>query len=115
MRIKNLFQNWRRPARSWAYKGVRVVLAMSNIPAGDLRKEIYLVGKEGDNHWVVFDCPKGHGRRIEVNLMRSIKPFWDIDFRDGTVSLYPSVSVSDKGCDCHFWLKRNKAHEAFWR
>lgn len=73
-----------------------------------------MVSRDGKSRWIIFDCPKGHGKRIEVNLMRSIKPFWSMDFRDGKISLYPSVAVADDKCDCHFWFKKNKAEEAFF-
>lgn len=114
MKIKDLFKKWWSPARTWKYRGIKVVSSVGDIPAGSLDRNIYLVSRDGKNRWAIFDCPKGHGKRIEVNLMQSIAPFWDVNIDSGKISLFPSVAVSDEKCDCHFWLKRGVAHEAFF-
>ncbi|MFA5841125.1 MAG: DUF6527 family protein [Candidatus Paceibacterota bacterium] len=114
MKIKKLFYNWWNSARSFKYKKVYFVSSINKIPEGKLEKHIYIVSKEGKNLWVVMDCPKGHDRRIEVNLMKSIKPFWEIQLQNGKLTLYPSIVVSGKSCNCHFWLRDNKVYDAHW-
>jgi len=114
MKFKDLFKKWWSPIKTWKYQGVKILASVSDIPQGSLGRDIYLVSRDGKNRWVIFDCPKGHGKRIEVNLMQSVKPFWDISMDNGKISLYPSVAVSAKNCSCHFWLKQNVAQEAFF-
>lgn len=117
MKFKNFFKVWWRKTpvtQTWKYKTVVLVSSTSEIPEGDLERKIYLVSRGGKNRWLVLDCPRGHGKRIEVNLMQSSSPVWELTQKHGKVSLYPSVAVANDKCDCHFWLKNNVAYEAFW-
>lgn len=117
MKFKDILKIWWRktPAtRTWKYNTVVPVSSMSEIPDGDLKQKIYLISRGEKNRWLVLDCPQGHGKRIEVNLMQSSNPVWELTQKHGKVSLYPSVAVASNQCNCHFWLKNNIAYEAFW-
>ena len=62
-----------------------------------------------DQHfkWAYFRCPCGCGAPRSVNLMRSLRPFWDLEVDEGDlVSLYPSVWVEGQ-CASHFWVVRS--------
>lgn len=115
MKIKDIFSNWWwSPRNIGKYNPIKIVSSMGDIPDGNLSKNIYLVSRDNKNRWVVFDCPKGHGKRIEINLMQSSYPHWEITFNNKKITLYPSVAVDDPKCNCHFWIKNSVAHEAYW-
>lgn len=116
MKIRDIILKWRwNPSHLRKYHPVMIVASMSDIPAGPLSKNIYLVQRENRNRWVVFDCPRGHEKRIEINLMQNASPSWKIYIKKRKISLYPSIAVESPECDCHFWLKNNIAYTAMWR
>jgi hypothetical protein len=42
----------------------------------------------------------------EVNLMRSCWPLWRLRRHTHSISIFPSLWLSE-GCDSHFWLVKN--------
>lgn len=66
-----------------------------------------VVSREGNTLWSAgLVCPCGCDRRIEVMLLKGVKPRWDLLLDDeGLPTLKPSVWVSD-GCRSHFWLRK---------
>lgn len=99
--IKRLFS---KKKNDRTYSGVRYVQALSQVPQ-DTGNDIYIVGSGGSYKWAVFKCPNSCGKRVEVNLMQSRYPRWQLKVRRNHVSLYPSVVVTD--CGAHFWLENN--------
>ena len=72
------------------------------------RRNLVLV-RDGDEDWAVgFRCPCGCGQRLELLLLKEVKPRWDISFdQRGRVSLHPSVWLR-VGCKSHFWVRSGK-------
>ena len=70
-----------------------------------------VVARDGDDLWSAgMVCPCGCGRRIEVMLLREVKPRWDLAVAgNGRPSLSPSVWAMD-GCRSHFWLREGEIH-----
>jgi hypothetical protein len=68
-----------------------------------------VVAREDDEDWSVgLRCPCGCGQRLEMLLLKDVKPRWDISVdRAGYVSLQPSVWVRE-GCKSHFWVRAGK-------
>lgn len=95
-----------RRARVAQYAGVRSISSRDELPA-NLGSEIFLVERSGKPLWAVLSCPCKCGDRIDVNLMRSRRPYWRLRKYKGTVSLYPSLWVSSDKCGSHFFLVRN--------
>lgn len=112
MNIRDLFKKWRTPKDSYKYEDIIVISSNDDIPSNDLGKTMFLVQRDGTKRWLIMDCPGGHHKRIEVNLMKTKYPFWTLQIKDKKVSLSPSISVSDEKCDCHFWLRKNIAYKA---
>ncbi|MDX8494192.1 DUF6527 family protein [Mesorhizobium sp. VK22B] len=53
-------------------------------------------------------CPCGCGRRLELMLLKGVKPRWDLDVdQHDFPTLYPSVWVAD-GCRSHFFLRSGR-------
>lgn len=97
MRGSNVFARLRQMIRRHVSKGavfssVEVVDSMADLP-DKLRTVIYVIGTETKYKWVVFNCPCGCGEPLDVNLMRSRYPFWNLKLEGGKASLSPSVWV----------------------
>lgn len=68
-----------------------------------------VMARDGDEDWAIgLRCPCGCGQRLEMMLLKEVKPRWDVsvDFK-GRVSLHPSVWLRE-GCRSHFWVKGGK-------
>lgn len=84
------------------------VVESDTLPEKLPRRDLMLA-REGSDQWAVgMRCPCGCGQRIELMLLREVKPRWDIilDPR-GRPSLTPSVWLRT-GCRSHFWLRSGK-------
>ena len=86
---------------------VQMIPSMGELPAmiGD---RLYVVGQPGKFKWAILMCPCGCGERLDVCLMPSARPRWELTLREGRASLSPSIWVPRERCGSHFWLQRNK-------
>jgi Family of unknown function (DUF6527) len=92
------------------FQKVHVVSVMSAIP-NDLGQDIYIVEKDHQRTWAVFECPCDTSHRLVVNLARSRRPSWGISVRKNKVSLWPSLWL--KGlCNSHFWIRNSRVYWA---
>ncbi|MHC2584217.1 DUF6527 family protein [Bradyrhizobium diazoefficiens] len=63
---------------------------------------------DGDDWSVGMRCPCGCGERLEMMLLREVKPRWDVSIDSrGHISLHPSVWLRE-GCKSHFWVRSGK-------
>lgn len=61
--------------------------------------------------WAALKCPCGCGEIIQVPLMKSVSPHWDIRVEENnTITLSPSLWRAE-GCKSHFFLR---AGRVFW-
>lgn len=110
-RIAKTFRRWFHKERAaFTYSGVRTVESMTEIP-NELAWQIFIVRRNGVPRWAVLMCPCHCGDRLNVNLMRTVDPHWNLSMRRGKVSLWPSLWVSEAKCGSHFWLTDNGV---FW-
>jgi len=74
------------------------------LPARDL-----VLARDDDEDWSVgMRCPCGCGQRLELMLLKEVKPRWDLTADcHGAPTLSPSVWLR-KGCRSHFWLRGGK-------
>jgi Family of unknown function (DUF6527) len=68
-----------------------------------------VLARDGDEDCSVgLRCPCGCGQRLEMLLLKEVKPRWDLSVNSrGDVSLHPSVWVRE-GCKSHFWVRSGK-------
>jgi hypothetical protein len=97
---------WLQLRRRSKYAEVRRVASMDEVP-DVLSSAIYLVVRGGSPRWAVMSCPCRCGARIEVNLMRSQHPYWQISEEANTITLRPSLWRSNGTCMSHFFVERN--------
>lgn len=87
------------------YKTVTTLESFLDIPE-DTGEGIFIIKSGRFYKWVIFKCPNGCGKKIEVNLMKVRIPKWKLQFIKNKVTLYPSVVVEE--CGAHFWLYKNQ-------
>ena len=109
--------NWFSKKVQWSqkrnrkYDKIKTVSSFTDVP-DNTKEDIYIVRSGKFNKWVIFMCPNECGERIEVNLMNSRDPSWELEIKKGKVSLYPSVVLET--CGAHFWLHKSEAEWAYF-
>lgn len=72
-------------------------------------KIIHLID-EGESWSVGFHCPCGCGDTLELMLLPTVKPHWNLTLDNkGNPTLHPSVWRKNRCCS-HFWLKNGFVH-----
>src|SRR6267154_3460810 len=99
-------QLWQWLRRRRRVRSIRHIRSMDAVP-DDLGADLYVVGTS-TSKWVVLGCTCRCGARIDVNLMKSRKPFWKFTELDGSVSLHPSLWRPAGTCGSHFFVKRSR-------
>lgn len=108
--MKNKFfdflnQFFEREDSGLSFTSIRYTSALSEVP-NDTGSFIYIIKSGSKNKWAVFKCPNNCGKRIEINLMKSIHPSWNLSLKKKKVTLYPSVVMET--CGAHFWIEENR-------
>jgi hypothetical protein len=99
---------WRRMIAALAPPRLLQIIEGDMLPAQLPRRNLILA-RDGDDDWAVgLRCPCGCGQRLEMMLLKEVKPRWDLFVdRRGRVSLHPSVWLRE-GCKSHFWVRTGK-------
>jgi len=98
---------WKRLRRRHAFKTVTLVESMTSVPTR-LGATIYLIKRAGLDRRVVFSCPCGCGRRIDLNLAKSQEPHWAARLNQGKISIDPSIWLRTEPCQSHFFVRSNR-------
>jgi Family of unknown function (DUF6527) len=110
--LSRLLANWlNRPEVLSAPLWIRATRYVEDL--GDAQTphddEIIFVGSAKIQKWAVIRCPCGCGHVLNVNLMRTHHPHWNLQrHEDGTMTILPSLWVKDAKCRSHFFLHRNR-------
>lgn len=97
---------WLQLRRSHRISRIVHIGGRSELPQ-NLRHDLYVVGGESPK-WAVLKCPCGCGDTIDVNLMKSRNPVWQLSIVNGKPSFHPSLWVPKEKCGAHFWIKNGK-------
>lgn len=95
------------------FRGVNFVDKMSDLP-DELGKDAFVVRKGGRDVWLVFRCPCDVNHRLTINLSRARHPSWSVQVKEGALTVYPSVWVTDT-CRSHFWIRNSEIVRAYSR
>lgn len=98
---------WLELRRRGSYGHVLVVNSMDEVPKHP-GGTVYLVSRGDIPRWAVVSCPCRCGENIQVNLMKSVQPHWDLEHRDGKLTLRPSLWRSAETCGSHFFVEKNR-------
>lgn len=64
---------------------------------------------QGHPKWLLFRCPCGCGEIVNLNLMKSASPRWEIrSSKSGFYSVSPSVD--SQTCGSHYWIREGRIH-----
>ena len=97
---------WRNLRRRHRIDRVVQVESMSDVPK-KLKGDLYIVGMSKPK-WAILACPCRCGDRIDVNLMASRQPAWQLTKSGQEVTLHPSLWMPKEKCGSHFWIRRNR-------
>jgi len=99
---------WRRFVATLMPRRSVQVVEDDMLPAKLPRWNLVLARDDGEDWSLGMRCPCGCGQRLEMMLLKEVKPRWDIsaDAR-GHVSLHPSIWLRE-GCKSHFWIRSGK-------
>lgn len=101
-----LVNHIRAVAFIWKTK-YRIILC-EELPDVIHKDMIYLSGKPDNLCYMAMLCPCGCGETIELNLIQSSHPCWQITWNfNGTISLSPSIRRIRR-CKSHFFLRNGK-------
>lgn len=73
----------------------------------ELQGALYVVGGEMPK-WAILQCPCGCGDTIDVNLMKSRRPVWQMSIANGKPTFHPSLWAPKEKCGAHFWIRDGK-------
>lgn len=104
-KIRTIWRNLRRRHR---IDRVVQVESMSDVPK-KLKGDLYIVGTSKPK-WAILACPCRCGDRIDVNLMASRQPVWQVTKSAQGVTLHPSLWMPKEKCGSHFWIRQNRIH-----
>lgn len=90
---------------SWAPRRRVTIIEGDTLPDTLPLRNLVLAREDGEDWCIGMRCPCGCGERLELMLLKEVRPRWDarIDQR-GHVTLHPSVWLK-QGCRSHFWLR----------
>lgn len=77
---------------------------VDDFPEDIVEKKVYIVG-ENNFYWVlVFKCPCGCSKTINLNLLKDASPNWKFTIgEDNLITIRPSI-WRNTGCKSHFFI-----------
>ena len=105
--LDTLNRVWATLTRRQKSLRVRVIPSMHKLPSS-LGNQLFIVGADSGYKWAILSCPCGCGERIDICLMPSANPRWELSLRKKRASLSPSIWVPAERCGSHFWIRDNR-------
>lgn len=105
--------NWLARAWQWLTAALTpdrklVVVGGDSLPERLPWRNLVLARGDGEDWCVGLRCPCGCGRRLEMMLLKEVRPRWDLTVDDrGRPTLHSSVWLRE-GCRAHFWVRQGK-------
>lgn len=82
-----------------------VVVQGEALPVKLPKRALVLLRDDGEDWSIGMRCPCGCNQRVELPLIREVKPSWRLTLeRDGSPTLAPSVWLRE-GCRSHFFVR----------
>lgn len=97
----------------WLWERLRaqralIVVQGDVLPAQLPKRGLVLLRDDGEDWSIGMLCPCGCKQRIELPLIREVRPSWRLTVEhDGSPTLVPSVWLRE-GCRSHFFVKHGK-------
>ena len=84
-----------------------IVPSMKDLPQIE-SKSLYVVGRHRQYKWAILACPCGCSERVDICLMPSASPRWEISMIRGKATLHPSIWIPGDRCGSHFWIRNSR-------
>jgi hypothetical protein len=108
IRVSNVLRRlWANLTQRSDHLRIQLIPSMRELPPV-LGNRLYIVGKAGEYKWAILSCPCGCDERVDVCLMPSARPRWELALRCGRASLSPSIWIPPERCGSHFWVRQNR-------
>jgi hypothetical protein len=98
---------WRRFTEAWSPRRSLKIVESDTLPAQLPFRNLVLAREDSEDWCVGLRCPCGCGQRLEMMLLKEVKPRWDVTLDARGVTLHPSVWLRT-GCRSHFWVREGK-------
>lgn len=99
---------WRSFTASLAPRRSLKILEGDTLPDKLPRRDLVLMRDDDDDWSVGLRCPCGCGQRLELMVLKDVRPRWDVIFdKQRCPTLHPSVWLRT-GCRSHFWVRQGK-------
>jgi len=106
MKRKSLW--WRRLVARFAPRRSLKIVEGDMLPPKLPRRNLVMARDSGEEWSIGMRCPCGCGQRLEMMLLKGVKPRWNASVdRRGHVTLHPSVWLQ-QGCKSHFWVRSGR-------
>ena len=99
---------WRTAVGFFSNSKPYQTVSVEELPDKLGKRDIYLIGEDGDYWFAALKCPCGCNETIQLSLLPDDRPHWRYQrHNDNTLSLAPSV-WGTKGCKSHFFVRRGE-------
>ena len=94
----NLFESFRRYKTKW----------VEDLPEKTDKNTIYIIGGRKYPFYVAIPCPRKKCKKIvHLEISKQFKKRWKVtEYENGSLSLSPSIYVTDSSCKCHYWFEK---------
>ena len=98
--ILNLFERFRRYETQW----------VEDLPNNPERNTVYIIGgRKHPFHAAVVCRRKKCGEVIHLDISPESERRWEVtEHKNKTISLSPSICVTNLPCNCHYWIRRGR-------
>lgn len=99
---------WRRIVGALTPRRLLKVIDGDTLPVRLPLWNLVVARDDGEDWSVGMRCPCGCGQRLEMMVLKEVKPRWDVAVdTKGRVTLHPSVWLQE-GCRSHFWVRSGR-------
>ena len=105
--MRALRDAWTRFVSRWRYDLKVVDFQGDELPETIGKKHLIRMIDAGQEWVAAMLCPCGCGDTIELMLLHSVAPRWDLHVDRGLPTLDPSVWRT-AGCRSHFWVRHGR-------
>ena len=97
-KILNLVERIRKYETLW----------VEDLPDYPKKDTVYIVGGRKYPFYAAVACPRKKCQKvIHLGISPRMKTKWRVtEHENGTISLFPSVAVTDSPCGCHYWFRK---------
>lgn len=120
IKILNLFLIWFKPVSALNFierrKEAYLTQWVEDLPDVPDKRTVYITGGRKYPYHAVVPCPlKSCEKMAHLEISRQFKKRWKYkEHTDGTLTLTPSIHMSNSPCGCHYWIRKGCVEWSEW-